>query len=267
MKKLLLTTALTSLGAANIAHAQAPQTKADTVSGYVGVGVLAIPEYEGADDMQAVPMLAGRVNYNQYYVETKGLGLRANVSPYPNVEFGPTVNFRFGRDDDVDNDAIASLSEVDDAFEAGGFVKVPFRGVFNQMDELSLNAEILTDVSDAHEGTLITFGPSYSYAVQPRLRMTTSLSATYANDDYMDAYYSVSATDAGVSGLSEFEAEGGIQDIGLTLVVNYAINQKWGVIGLLGYKELLGDAKDSPIIDDEGQSGQFMSGLGVSYRF
>lgn len=266
MKKLLLTTALIALGTPNFASAQQP-APSDTLNGFVGVGVLALPEYEGADDMQVVPLLAGRVNYNQYYVETQGLGLRANVSPYPNVEFGPAINFRFGRDDDVDNDTIASLSEVDDAFEAGAFVKLPFRGVLTEKDELSLNAEILTDVSDAHEGTLITFGPSYSYALQPRLRLTTSLSATYANDDYMEAYYSVNAADAGASGLLEFEAEGGMQDIGLTIIANYAINQKWGVMGLVGYKELLGDAKDSPVIDDEGESGQFMSGVGLSYRF
>lgn len=263
MKKTLLSTMLL-LGTSSVAFAQ--NAAPDTLNGYFGAGVMAVPEYEGSDEMQAVPILAGRVNYNHYYVETKGLGLRGNISSMQSVEFGPALNYRFGRDD-VDNNTIDRLSDIDDAIEAGGFVKIPVNGVLSLRDQLALDVSVLTDISDTHEGTLIQFGPSYSYAMTPKLRMSTSLSATYASQNYMDTYYSVDASNAAASGLSQFDADGGVKDIGVTLVGNYSVNKRWGVIGIAGYQELLGDAKDSPIIKNAGESGQFTAGLAVSYRF
>jgi len=264
MKKLLLASTLL-LGFAPHAHAQQPQQ--NTFTGYAALGVFATPEYEGSEDLQAVPLLAARLQYNQFYIENRGLGLQANVSPYRAVEFGPAFSFRFGRDDDVDNDTIAQLSEIDDAFEAGGFVKVPFNNVLTERDELALNLSVLTDVSNAHDGTIVTFGPSYSYAMTPRFRLTTSASASYADDNYMETYYNITAADSGASGLNQFEAEGGIKDVSLTFVGNYAINQRWGVLGLVSYERLVGDAADSPIVDDEGTENQFRFGLAASYRF
>lgn len=69
--------------ASSQAFAQAP--KKDQVTSFVGFGVFATPEFEGSEDMQAVPLIAGRVQYNQYYIESHGLGLRANISPFEAV--------------------------------------------------------------------------------------------------------------------------------------------------------------------------------------
>ena len=38
-------------------------------------------------------------------------------------------------------------------------------------------------------------------------------------------------------------------------------------MGLVSYKRLLGDAKDSPVVDDEGDANQFSGGGLVFYRF
>jgi len=266
--KIIALTLTALIASASVTHAQQyGDEHSNKVSGYVGVGVFATPEFEGSEDMQAVPLLAARVAYDNYYVETQGLGVRANVSPFKQVEFGPSLNYRFGRDDDANNDVIARLSEIDDAVEAGGFIKVPFNNVLKARDELAFNIDARTDISDAHDGTLVSFGPSYSYAMNQRIRLTTSLSATYADDDFMESYYSINAADSIASGLNQFDAEGGIKDVGVTLVGNYAFNEKWGLIMLVGYQKLLGDAQDSSIVQQEGDDNQFMGGLGVSYRF
>ncbi len=38
-------------------------------------------------------------------------------------------------------------------------------------------------------------------------------------------------------------------------------------MGLLSYKHLLGDAEDSPVVDDEGDANQFSGGILVFYKF
>ena len=259
--------ALTSMVVLTATRADAqPNAPRDTWTGFVGFGALAVPEYEGADDLQAVPLLAARAQYNQYYVQTRGLGLRANVSPSRRVEFGPAVQFRFGRDDDVENEAIGRLREVDDALEAGLFIRLPFRGLRSRADELALEADVLTDVTDTHEGTLVSLGLAYSTPVGRKWRVSASVSANYATDDFNETYYSIDADNAARSGLRRFEAEGGFNGAGLTFTVNYSRNERWGAVGLAGYRHFLGDAADSPIID-QGNESQLIGGLGLTYRF
>ncbi len=172
-----------------------------------------------------------------------------------------------GRDDDVDNSTIADLREIDDAFELGAFVKVPYSGIFKPGDELAFDLSVLADVSSTHDGLLFSFGPSYSYMVSPQIRLTTSASTTYATDNYMETYFGIDGDNETRSGISQFDAEGGFKDVGLSLMGNYQFNQKWGMIGLISYKHLLNDAADSPIVDEEGTEGQFMFGTGLTYRF
>lgn len=243
-----------------------PNNPKDTWTGSVGFGVLAVPEYEGADDLQAVPLLAVRAQYNNFSIQTRGLGIRANVSPSPRIEFGPTVQFRFGRDGDASDEAIARLREVDDALEAGLFVRVPFRGLRNRADELALEVDVLTDVTDTHDGTLVTLGLTYSTPVGRLWRISTSVSASYADDSFSETYYAIDADNAARSGLRPFEAEGGVNSAGLTVTGIYSLNPRWGVLGLAGYRHALGDAADSPIIE-RGTESQFIGGVGLSYRF
>lgn len=249
------------------AAAPAAQAEDSGVSGHVILGGGMKPEYEGSEDYEATPIASAKIEYQGYYVETRGLGLRANVSPIPHIEFGPSVNYRGGRDDDVENDAVAAMREIDGAIEMGAFVKVPFRQLMHKTDELSLNAELLADVSGEHEGYLIEFGPSYSYSPMERLRLGVNLSATYASKDYNQTYFGIDADNALRSGLAQYDADGGFKDVSIGITAMYQLNGNWGITGVARYTQLVGEAADSPIVDDEGSSGQALVGAGVMYRF
>jgi outer membrane protein len=237
------------------------------VSGYAAVGVLMAPEYEGSDELQAAPLISARANYEQYYIETNGLGVRANVSPMKSVEFGPVLSYTMGRDNDVENERAKRMREIDAGVSTGAFVRVPFRGVMDKTDELALELQATSDVSDASDGTTISFGPSYSYSPTEKLRLGVSAMATYATDDYNQTYFGIDADNSARSGLAAYKAEGGMKDVGLLVNANYALNKRWGITSIAGYKELIGDAADSPIVDREGNAGQMMVGVGISYNF
>lgn len=263
-KKLIFCALFSSF--AFVSHANAQQPQKDTLNGFVAGGFFLIPDYEGSSDYQAVPLAAARINYNQYYFQTRGLGAIANISPFEQIEFGPAFAFNMGRDDDVDDNRVARLREIDTAFEAGFFVKLPFNNVLKQRDELAFSIDYLTDISDEHDGTQISFGPSYGYSPAPKWYLTSSLNMTYADDNYMDSFFSIDANNAARSGLRQYTAEAGIKDVGLSLMANYQLSGRWGLMGLIGYKQLLGDAADGPI-PETGSESQFSGGLGISYRF
>ena len=235
-------------------------------SGHLAAGVAAVPDYEGSGDYQAAPLFAGRVGYDTYYLELQGPELRANVSPFARWEFGPLVGLRGGRDD-VENDRVDALREIDDSVEVGGFAQVSAYELLDPTDELSFALEVRTGVGDDGEGTTVSFGPTYSFFPTDRLRLSFGASATFADGDYADTFFGVDNGDSLRSGLSAFDPDGGLKDVGVSLQASYQMSEHWGVMGFAGYKQLVGDAADSPIVDDEGSAGQAMVGLGVLYRF
>lgn len=237
------------------------------VSGFVGLGGFIAPDYEGSDDYQVLPFAAARLAYDGYYLQTRGLGVRANVIPFDAVDFGPVVSFKGARDDDVDSTAVSRMAEVDSAVEAGVFLRIPVRGVLSARDELSFDFQADTDVADGHDGTVATIGMGYDFPIAEKLRLGLSASASYADDDYMGSYFTVDAADSAAGGLARYDAGAGVKDIGLSANARYSLVGAWGLTGFAGYTRLLGDAADSPVVDDEGSADQFRAGLGVSYSF
>ncbi len=262
-RKSLLTAAASSIAAT----AMIGVSSADAAEGYVAVGIGATPEYEGADEQQLIPFLAGQINFGQRYVAFDGLTLRANLSPIDGFEFGPVASYRFGRDANIDNPTVALLPQIDDAFEAGAFAALTSRGVIGAYDEVRFELRGLHDVSEAHESWIVTPAISYAASMGSKIRWKTEISADFVGDDYAATYFTIAPLDALASGLDAFEAEGGFKDIGLSFQWNYALGRNWGLTGFSSYKRLIGDAADSPIVRDAGDENQFTVGFGVSRSF
>lgn len=225
----------------------------------LGLGVGMAPDYEGSEDYTAVPLVFARVGWGDGdYVMLKGTQLRWNLMD-DQFEIGPLVQYRMERDD-VDNNQVDAMKDIDDAVEAGFFVT-------GRSGPWSATLEFAADVSDTHDGFLITLGGDYKQTISDAFKITYGLSTTYASDDYMETYFQVDAGNRGTSTLPNYDADGGIKDISLNVAADYRFNDKWSLVGNVGYKHLLGDAADSPIVDDEGSEGQlFIGAMGV-YRF
>ncbi|MBW2643910.1 MAG: MipA/OmpV family protein, partial [Deltaproteobacteria bacterium] len=99
------------------------------------------------------------------------------------------------------------------------------------------------------------------------LKITTSLSTTYASDDYMETYFQVDSKNVGTSGLPFYNADSGIKDVGLSVVADYSLNKSWSIMGIGSYTLLVGDAEDSPVVDDEGSENQMLFGVMGIYHF
>lgn len=230
------------------------------LNGMVGLGAGMAPDYEGSEDSTGVPLFLFQHNYDSgRFVNLNGPKLKVNLIADKQVSLGPVLNYRFERDD-VDNDQVDAMDKVDAAFEAGVFGGVNINNVL-------LGLELLADVSDEHDGYLAEASIGYRWKAMPELTVTPTVFLTYADDDYMDTYFGVNPGNKGNSGLPNYSADSGLKDVGLNLVAHYTPWQNWGIMGLLSYKTLLNDAKDSPLVDDVGDDKQFMFGLMATYRW
>ncbi|MEM0967631.1 MAG: MipA/OmpV family protein [Verrucomicrobiota bacterium] len=240
---------------------------AEEITGFVGAGVMYSPDYEGSDDYEFSPVGAARVEYSPYYIKTNELGLHVNVSPFETIEFGLSTNFRDGRDDGVEDATVLRLDEIDSAFEVGAFTRLKTSGVLHPTDELHFEVDILWDVTGVHEGMVVRFGPGYDYSPTERLRLGAKLMAVWASDEFNDTYFSINPDNATRSGLSEYEASAGLKNVSFGVSANYMFTDNWGVIGIVAYERLLGDAVDSPVVEDRGDANQFFLISGISYHF
>ncbi len=231
--------------------------------GNAGLGVVATPDYEGSDDTTGIPMFMFNQTYNSgRYVKLVSGNMKVNLLANKHYSLGPVLNYRLGRDDtiSIDNKRVSKMSSIGDAWEAGVFAALDINNVL-------LGVELLTDISNEHDGWLIQPYTGYRFQTTPNLTIVPTFFVTGADSDYMDTYFGINAGNRGTSGWANYSASSGVKDVGINVLANYTPWDQWGVMGLFSYKTLLNDAKDSPIVDDEGNNNQFTLGVMGTYRW
>ena len=235
-----------------------PGAQAADVS--VGGGIGFKPDYEGSEDYEAVPVPFVNVNFNHgMYIKLLRLNLRANLIPEKTWSLGPVYNYRAERDD-VDNSAVDDMKKVSDANELGGFGGFTINNWF-------VSLEFLTDVGEAHDGWYSKLKGGYNWIISNSWALSIGASTTYADEDYMQTYFGVTAEDSARSGLDRYNADSGIKDVGLDLGLNWMITQNWSAKGIASYTQLVGDADDGSPVVDEGSESQFFGAALIVYTF
>jgi MipA family protein len=236
-------------------------------TGFLAAGTIVLPEFDGSSDYKVIPALAGQANKGNYYIAVRGLQAMGNVIDSSTFNAGPMVQFRFGRDGDTENTVINQLSNVDNAIELGGFASWINRGVMREGDNLEVTVELLQDVANGHGGLLGEVGATYFMPVTQQLFYSGSGFLNYQSEDYMDAYFSVDSASSARSSLPSFDAEGGFNSYTIGNQLLYAFDRNWGMVGILNYTRLIGDAASSPIVEREGSANQLLGIVGVTYRY
>ena len=238
--------------------------------GFVGIGGVYRPDYEGSDDYQLYPAPFGKYQWaSGRYVSLGGTSgteraarLKANILATDTGsiwQFGPLLQYRLKRDD-VDNNKVDKLKAVDAATEAGAFVGL-------DSGPWTASISFATDVSDEHDGSLLYFNGGYDIPVNERFKLNLGAQMTWASDDYMEKYFSVKPKNSARSGLPKYNASSGVKNAGMSLTGMYSFNKTWGLLGNVSYTRMLNDAEDSPLVKKVGDENQYTMVLAVTYSF
>jgi outer membrane protein len=238
------------------------------VSNFVAGAVGWVPDYPGSDDYRFGAAPAALISFGdtKRYARLVVTDLNVNLLDSENWSLGPAINWRFGRSD-VDDNVVDRMRDIDGTVEVGAFGGWTWVGQDDPRHRFSVGTEVLYDVGGGHDGYLISGSVKYFQPVLRPLTLSIGASLTYGSGDYMDTYFGVSASDAASSGLSPFSADGGLRDIRVPLVAIFSFSEKWHVAGGVIYSRLLGDAADSPIVDNRGSEDQFFAGIGIAYAW
>ncbi|AUH34589.1 MipA/OmpV family protein [Paracoccus tegillarcae] len=213
------------------AHAQGRVFSAD-----IGLGVAVAPTYPGSDETEAAPWLLWR---NAGWSRPGTSGVRADG-------FSISPSFGVVGERSVDDDqSLAGLETIDRAYELGArfsYASGPVTGYAS-----------LRKGFGGHDGLTGEVGVKYRTDASDRLSLWSGLEAGYGDGDYNLTYFGVSTADAAGSGYPAYDLGGGVNKVAAKLEARYAINDNTALLGEVEYGRIVGDAADSPLVQDRDQ--------------
>ena len=230
----------------------------------VTVGAMATygPEYDGSDKMSlgGMPSLswrrAGEAPVFTAPDDSFGLTLYKTQA----FRFGLAGSLRVGRSDS-DDERLEGLDNYSWTVEGGVFAEYwPIANL------LRTRVEVRHGFDD-NDGFVADLGADlvgrygrFTLSAGPRLSL--------ADSNVMDLKYGVSPEAAARNGqVSAFSAGGGIESVGVSGAVSYALTDTVTTTLYGRYDRLMGDAADSPITKEFGSADQFTVGIGLTYSF
>jgi len=237
----------------------------------VGTGVIAGPLYLGDDAYSASVVPNVGVTYKDRFFASLGEGVGYNLVNSGGWRVGPVAKYDFGREEDGDQPLriaggrtsdLVGLGDVDGTVELGGFVEY-------SVGEVSGKLELRQGIG-GHEGLIGNLELRYSKPFtlgRGSVFVSFGPQIAFADSNYMSTYFDVNAAQSAASGLTAFDAEGGVLSYGLGGAVMYPVTRQLSITWFAGYDRLAGDAAGSSLVQQRGSADQFGGGLFLTYTF
>jgi outer membrane scaffolding protein for murein synthesis (MipA/OmpV family) len=223
------------------------------VSFTLGLGAQSSPGYFGAEDNVIGPtgsFALGNLTFGDISVgggDDQGFG------------FGGSVRFISGRTAE-DFPELIGLTDLDPSLELGGGLSYTAPGY-------EVFANLRYGVI-GHESLVAEIGGDVIYEPTSQLTLSAGPRLLWGSEDYNRTYFGVTADEALASAFDAYEPGSGLVSAGIKAEANYAINDDWGITGILRYDQLRDDAAASPIAQSTDQfSGSLLITRSVSFGF
>ena len=228
----------------------------------LGAGAALAPTFEGSDRYHVLPVPLVSITYKDI-ISLNSTGLSAYWRT-GGLRIGAGLTYNPGRDDSKDDglfsngdDRLRGMGDIDAALGLKAFASY-------RLWMLDLSAAATKYTGGDNDGVVIDLGLALPYKLTGKLTLTPHVGATWANQDYMQTFFGVTATQAANSGFARHDADAGFKDIRAGIDANYRFDEHWFLSVRTDVKRLVGDAADSPIsFSDTGVTAATM----VGYRF
>lgn len=253
------------VGAIPVAEASATETWRFTV----GLGAAVFPDYAGSNNYTVGVLPRLRAEKGTYNVDVYGPLISSNVLPSRTWQFGPAGQYIRGSLCNSNDNVVNNMHCLSDSFMFGAGGGYTFR--LSEASRLTPKARLLFDVTGASDG--YTFEPQieYGHRLSPKWQALGVANLLVSSDGFQSYYFGIDSPQARRSGLRRYNADGGVQQFGLTAIGRYSIDASWSIDLLGRYQRLVGDAADSPLVngtsDSRGDANQFTVGVVGAFHF
>lgn len=216
------------------------------------------PDYTGSDDyeLKPIPLIDVSHRPSGFFIKfPQGIGF--DLVRGEALSAGIAVGYGGGRDDESE---LAPLEEVDAGALANLFADY-------RLGPVSIGVTLSSPISGDTEGEQVSVGVRYRSMLTQRLFYSAGASLKWNSDDWNNSLFSLTPGQAARVGVAPFSAGGGFSEAGLGATLTYALTERWSMTAVAGVSRLIGDAADSPIVDDLGDATQLTGALLLGYEF
>jgi outer membrane scaffolding protein for murein synthesis (MipA/OmpV family) len=251
----------------------------------VGAGAFGLPDFYGSEDYHPEGEGFLHVNFgNGMWLRVIGPEVRLNVLPSNmTLDYGQFRNLRAGflyrarptRDTDVDDAVVRQMRRIPAASELGIFASYEWPLPGDPQHKVVFGADVAYNTNNLYGGATGSIKATYFYPFpqglggRPLLG-SAGFSLFFASDHFTDRYFGINGADLAAfpeRGGTPYRPEGGLTSIRIPFQLMSQFDRHWGLTLAGRYERLLGDAKDSPIVDRRGSENQWVFGAAVNYAF
>lgn len=243
----------------------ASQEPTDGFSGRIGMVVATVPTYEGSPNRRTLVSPDLTLSYRSSdwgTVEFGQRGLFWNAVEAGRFRFALVAQFDPGRKDrdtstlslTSGDKRLAGMGKVQSSTEAGvGIGYGPLMVVARQ----SLSER-------GAKGAQVDMTVEHGWSLSDRLGIRVALGATWADRDYMQTYFGVTAAQAQATPFSMYAPDSGCRKVEASVSAEYALDSNWKLQGNIAFSRLGDPAAQSPIV---GRRNGASAAVGVAYAF
>lgn len=216
----------------------------------LGAGAVVRPTYEGSDRyiLSPVPFV------NVIWKDTVSLspeGLSAYWR-YQNLRIGGGLTYAGGRQQSSGvfhqgDDRLLGMGDIPAALGLKAFADY-------KLGPVNLNASLTKFTANGNDGVLANFGIALPYKLAEATTVRASVSADWADQNYMQTYFGVTPTQSMNSGYAQYNAGAGIKSVNFGVGLTQKFGPNWALVVNARLARLTGDAENSPIVYSKTQA-------------
>ncbi|HEX7854420.1 MAG TPA: MipA/OmpV family protein [Sphingobium sp.] len=214
----------------------------------VGLGVVAMPTYQGSDDYRVLPIPMVDIVSGPFFANLRN-GVGVNVIETRSFTLGGSVAMMPGyRRRDVPQ----GIGRV--TVGAGGrlFATVKAGGAI-------LSVGGAQGFVGSTQGVIADASIAYPIMASERLIVIPSMGTSWADEKHNGRYFGISRSEAIASGLPGYRLGDGFKDFTVGLTTSYRLSQRISIIASTNVSTLVGDVKNSPLVKKRTQATSFLS--------
>ena len=258
--------AATLLALSPLVQAQSvSQEPAYGLSGRIGLVVATVPTYEGSPNRRPLAGPELTLSYRSRdwgTVEFGQRGLFWNAVEAGRFRFALVAQFDPGRKDKdtstlnptPGDKRLAGMGNVQASTEAGvgvgyGPVMLVARQSLSERGAKGAQADLTIE---------------FPWSLSDRLSLRFAVGATWADQDYMQTYFGVTAAQAQATSFSVYTPKSGCRKVDASVSAEYAMAPRWKLQANVGFTQLGDIAAASPLV---GRRNGASAALAVAYEF
>ena len=221
----------------------------------VGAVVISGQRYQGASEQKAsaVPGVFIHASNGLFADPLNGIGY--SFEPQGGLQYGLRVNLETGRSVET---TLPGFEKINARANPGAFANY----IVN--DKLTLRSALrlgMGDGADGADGSLLHLGGSYKVLQAGFFGVSLNAFLKYADSNYMQSYFGVSAAQSAASGLKTYQPSAGFAAAKVGLTAGTPLSREIFVFTNVSLQRLLGDAANSPIVSKKTQPTAFIGGV------